>query len=112
MNIFTPAFYSIANVPTDTPEELLGTLRAEFMLRFKPAESYFDLGFNAIAFVNKHPDVSELLIEIQALTDDERNQGIEIATEIASSAANLTLTWLDVTKEALEQRSRVEPTGA
>lgn len=106
MNIFTPSFFSIANIASENPEQILTPLREEFTKQFGAADSSYNLGFDAHAFVNKHPDVTDVIIEIQAGTDESRSKGIEIANTIANEACGLTLTWIDVTREALELRAK------
>jgi len=105
MEQFTPAAYLIANVPSDDPKALLEKLTDKFTEAYERTESYYFIDDNVIMFVNQHPDSGEVLFEIQALTLEDSVRGVEAATEIASSVADITLSWTDVTRAAVEYHS-------
>lgn len=102
MEQFTPAVYLIANVPSEDPKALLEKLTAKFTEAYGPADSYYSVDNNVIAFVNQHPESGEVLFEIQALTVEDSARGVEAATELANSVADITLSWIDVTTAAVE----------
>jgi hypothetical protein len=101
INQFTPTVYLIANVSTEDPKALLEKLTEEFSDAYGLADSYYVVDEHVIAFVNQHPDSGELLIEIQALTVEDSVRGVEAATKIVSSVSEITLSWIDVSREAM-----------
>jgi len=105
MEQFTPAVYLIANVSTEKPTELLEKLTEKFTEAYGPADSFYAVDQNVIAFVNQHPESGEVLFEIQALTVEDSANGVKAATEIAKEVAGIELSWVDVTRAAVEYHS-------
>lgn len=99
--MFNPVLFSIATTPADADGVDLSKVIDALTAVTTASGSGYTFPFEAIAFVNKHPDLPELLLEVQAHSEEERTQGIDLVNAAVKVALGAELTWNDVTEAAL-----------
>jgi hypothetical protein len=102
--MFAPVLFSIATVPTNDSESLIAQISEPLKPQTASLDTGFMFDFGALTFINKHPQLEEVLVEVQAHSEEARTQAITILTDIVaniSESSTATLNWNDVTEQAL-----------
>lgn len=106
MSFFTPVLFSIATLAFS--EETLDAIRSSLEEASISSSSGFAFDFDAIAFANKHPEAHQVLLEVQALTEEDRTKAIDLVTASVATATKEEVFWNDVTKAALAYHSELK----
>lgn len=113
--MFSPLLFSIAvvQVMSDTPDDALANVRKALAEVSTDSGGGYVFDFGAVAFANRHPDpAKDLLVEVQALSEEGRTKAIEVVTKIVNEKTGSFFEWDDVTEAALayhlEQRAQTE----
>lgn len=102
MNPFVPVLFSIATIPFAEGDETLGKIHEALGAIAIYSSSGFAFEFSAVAFANIHPDLNQILLEVQAASEEDLAKGIEVVETAVATATEESLFWIDVTKEALD----------
>lgn len=99
---FAPVLFTIANIPTADPAVLIEKITEPLKEQTVPLDTGFMFDFGALTFVNKHPEASEVLVEVQAHSVESSEKAVAILTDVLTNIEGSPMyTWHDVTQEAL-----------
>lgn len=105
---FSPVLFTIANIPTDNPASLIEVITEPLKNQTVALDTGFMFDFGALTFVNKHPDASEVLVEIQAHSAEASDQAVAILTAILTGIEGAPMfTWHDVTEDAIAYHAKL-----
>lgn len=102
--MFSPLLFSIGvvQVMSDLPDDALADIKKALADISTDSGSGFVFDFGAVAFANRHPDpAKDLLVEVQALSEEGRAKAIELVTKIVNDKTGSFFEWDDVTEVAL-----------
>jgi hypothetical protein len=101
MTEFSPILFSVAPIDTSDHESLIQKVADALTKDTVPLDTGFMFNFGALIFVNKHPEMTQVIVEVQALSEESRDKAISIINEIPDISTSGPLQWMDVTTEAL-----------
>jgi len=105
---FAPILFTIANIPTETPSDLIEKISEPLKGQTTALDTGFMFEFGALTFVNKHPDASEVLVEIQARSVEANEKAVAILTEVLNGIEGSPMyTWHDVTEQAIAYHAKL-----
>lgn len=108
---FAPVLFTIANIPTADPSPLIEKITEPLKDQTVPLDTGFMFDFGALTFVNKHPEASEVLVEIQAHSAEASEKAVAILTEVLNGLEGSPMyTWHDVTREAIAYHAKLAET--
>jgi hypothetical protein len=111
--MFSPILFSIGVVTTSDSDADLVKLKEALAKSTTDSNSGFIIDSEAVAFANIHPDPSKgILVEVQALTEESREKGIELVTNLVTETLGVVFVWDDVTEAALAYHTELRANEA
>jgi len=108
---FAPVLFTIANIPTADPAALIEKITEPLKDQTVPLDTGFMFDFGALTFVNKHPEASEVLVEVQAHSAEANEKAVGILTKVIIGIEEAPMhTWHDVTEEAIAYHAKLAET--
>lgn len=108
----SPVIFHLASTPVNTADEIFVKIKEALNAVSTVTDSGYAFDFQAIAFANHHPETGEVVLEVQAHSQEDSVKGMEIVSNVLLEVADMPLIWNDVTEAALayhaEQRKENE----
>jgi len=108
MNEFSPILFSVAPVIISDHESFIQKVTEALAKDTAPLDIGFMFDFGALIFVNKHPDLDQVIIEVQALSEEARDRAASIIGQITTEDVESPLQWMDVTAEAVTYHAQAK----